>query len=240
MAEEEKSEKQKAVEEAKEGKQVEERLLEWKPKTELGRKVLKGEITDIREILEQGLNILEPEIVDFLVPNLKSELILIGGRTGKGGGIQRIPIRVTAKMHHSGRRYSMTAFAVVGNEDGIVGIGMGKAREARLAIEKAIRNAKKNLILVDRGCGSWECRCGGTHSIPHKTVGKSGSVRVVLMPAPKGVGLVAPVEAKKILRLAGIKDVWMKTFGDTRTRFNFITAIYRALKKLHAYKRKSE
>jgi len=217
--------------------QVEASLEGWKPKTELGRKVFVGEIKDIKEILLAGQKILEPEIVDYLLPNLKVELIYIGGRSGKGGGIQRVPIKVTAKMHHSGRRYSRAAFAVVGNEDGIVGIGRGKAKEGRLAIEKAIRNAKKNLIVVKRGCGSWECRCGGEHSIPYKVEGKCGSVRVILMPAPKGVGIVAPDEAKKIFRLAGIKDVWTKSFGDTRTRENYITAIYRALKKLHAYRK---
>ncbi len=212
-------------------------LEEWKPRTELGRKVLAGEIKDIKEILLSGKKILEPEIVDYLVPNLKVELIYIGGRSGKGGGIQRTPIRVTAKMHHSGRRYTMTAFAVVGNEDGIIGIGKGRAKEGRLAIEKAIKNAKKNLILVPRGCGSWECGCGTEHSIPTKTTGKSGSVRVTLMPAPKGVGLVACDEAKKILRLAGIKDVWTKTLGDTGTRMNLIKAIYNALKNLHDYRK---
>ncbi|MCD6402881.1 MAG: 30S ribosomal protein S5 [Candidatus Aenigmarchaeota archaeon] len=235
MAEEKKEEQKQEKDESESPLKPEQPA--WKPRTELGRKVLAGEIKDIREILESGQKILEPEIVDYLIPNLKSELILIGGRSGKGGGIQRIPIRITAKMHHSGRRYTMTAFAVVGNEDGIVGIGKGRAKESRLAIEKAIKNAKKNLILVPRGCGSWECGCGGDHSIPYKTTGKCGSVRVTLMPAPKGVGLVADDETKKILRLAGIKDVWVKTLGDTGTRINLITAVYRALKKLHAYKR---
>ena len=128
--------------------------------------------------------------------------------------------------------------AVVGNENGIVGIGMGKAKEPRLAVEKSIRNAKLNLIKIIRGCGSWECGCGTEHSIPYKVEGKSGSVRVILMPAPKGVGLVANDEAKKLLRLAGIKDIWMKTFGDTSTRFNLIRAIFDALKKLYIYEKR--
>jgi len=98
-------------------------LETWVPKAPLGEKVFKGEIKDINEILEAGYIIKEPEIVDMLVPNLKSELIFIGGRTGKGGGSQRIPIRITAEMHKSGRRFKMTAFVVVGNEDGLVGVG---------------------------------------------------------------------------------------------------------------------
>jgi len=216
---------------------INEELLEWKPKTSLGKKVFSKEITDIESIIKSGQRIMEPEIVDYLIPNLQSELIFIGGRPGKGGGIQRTPVRISAKMHRSGRRYTMTAFAVVGNGDGIVGIGKGRAKEGRTAVEKAINKAKLNLILVPRGCGSWECGCRGeNHSIPYKTVGKSGSVVVTLMPAPKGVGLVVDDETKKILRLAGIKDVWIKTLGDTDTRMNLIGAVYNALKNLRGYK----
>ncbi len=213
-----------------------EEVEEWKPKTKLGKAVLKGEITDIEEILKEGIKIREPEIVDKLIPNLQTELILIGGRPGKGGGIQRTPLRISAKMHKSGRRYTSTAFAVVGNQDGIVGIGKGRGKESRIAVEKAIKKAKLNIIKVPRGCGSWECECGEPHSIPFKTRGKCGSVRVELLPAPKGVGLVVDDETKKILRLAGIKDVWIKTLGDTGTRFNLIKAVFNALKNLHRVK----
>ncbi|MEM5882702.1 MAG: 30S ribosomal protein S5 [Candidatus Aenigmatarchaeota archaeon] len=212
-------------------------LEKWQPKTSLGKEVFEGKITSIEEIFASGRKITEPEIVDKLLPNLKSELIFIGGRTGKGGGIQRIPIKITATMHKSGRRFKMTAFVVVGNEDGIVGIGKGTAPEARDAIGKAIQRAKLNLIKVKRGCGSFECGCEELHSIPFKTKGKCGSVRVVLLPAPKGVGLVASDEAKKILKLAGIKDVWVNTFGNTSTRINLIGAIFNALKKLYIYER---
>lgn len=212
-------------------------LEKWQPKTGLGKEVFEGKISDIEEILNSGKKIKEPEIVDKLLPNLKSEVILIGKRSTKGGSGQRIPIKITATMHKSGRRFKATAFSVVGNEDGIVGIGKGSAPEPRDAITKAIRRAKLNLIKVKRGCGSWECGCGGEHSIPFKVEGKSGSVRVILMPAPKGVGLVADDESKKILRLAGIKDVWVKTFGKTSTRMNLISAIYDALRRLYIYER---
>jgi small subunit ribosomal protein S5 len=221
------------VEVTEEGK---EELVEWKPRTSLGKAVMRGEITDINKILEEGIKIREPQIVDILIPNLESELVFIGGRPGKGGGIQRTPIRISAKMHRSGRRYTSTAFAIVGNKDGIVGIGKGRGKEGREAIRKAIEKAKLNLIKVPRGCGSWECECGEPHSIPFKTKGKSGSVRVTLMPAPKGIGLAVDDESKKILRLAGINDVWGKTLGDTGTRFNLIKAVFNALKNLHRYK----
>jgi small subunit ribosomal protein S5 len=215
---------------------LEAKLSSWKPKTKLGRLVFEKKITSLDEILEKGMKIKEPEIVDFLEPGMKNELVMIGGRPGKGGGIQRTPIRITAKMHRSGRRYTSSAFAIVGNGRGIVGIGKGRAKEGRLAIEKAIEKAKLNLVKIKRGCGSWECGCGGEHSIPFKVYGGSGSVKVKLMPAPRGVGLVMNDEAKKIMRLAGIEDVWVKSFGNTGARINLIQAIYDALKKLHYYK----
>jgi len=214
----------------------EDRLAKWVPKTRLGKAVMEGKIKSIDDILDKGLRIREPEIVDFLVPNIRAELALIGGRPGKGGGIERTPIRMTAKMHRSGRRYRTSAFAIVGNDDGIVGIGKGTGTEGRLAIRKAIEKAKISVTKIRRGCGSWECECGETHSIPFKTTGKCGSVLVTLLPAPKGIGLAVDDESKKILKLAGITDVWGKTLGNTGARFNLIRAMFNALKNLHRYR----
>ncbi len=212
-------------------------LDRWQPKTELGKAVYSGTLTNIDDVLKTGKRIIEYEIVDKLIPDLKNELILIGGRAGKGGGAQRIPVRITAAMHKSGRRFNYSSLVVVGNENGIVGIGRAGAPETRDAIEKAIRKSKINVIHVKRGCGSWECGCGTEHSIPFKVDGKSGSVKIELMPAPKGVGLVADNESKKLLRLAGIKDIWVKTYGNTSMKINLITAIFKALKKIYVYDR---
>ncbi len=232
---EEKVEKKEEIKEA-EKKVVEGEPSAWIPKTSLGKAVMKGKITDINKILDEGIRIRESEIVDALIPNLESELILIGGRPGKGGGIERTPLRISAKMHKSGRRYAITAFAVVGNKDGIIGMGKGRAKQSRGAINKAIKRGKLNLIKVPRGCGSWECGCGGPHSIPFRTEGKSGSVRITLMPAPRGIGLAVDDETKKVLTLAGISDVWGKTLGNTGTRINLIIAVFSALKNLHRYR----
>ena len=230
VPEEEEKEVEKVSEKEKEA------LMKWTPRTNLGKDVMKGKVTDINKILEEGIKIKEYEIVDFLIPNLESELIFIGGRPGKGGGIERTPLRISAKMHKSGRRYTSTAFVVVGNKDGIIGVGKGRAKESRRAIDKAIKKAKLSLIKVPRGCGSWECGCGGPHSIPFKTEGKSGSVKVTLMPAPRGIGLAVDDETKKILSLAGISDVWGNTLGNTGSRINLISAIFDALKNLHGYR----
>ncbi len=211
-------------------------LLNWKPKTQLGKDVLNGKVKDIKNILERGIKIKESEIVDFLIPNIKKELVLIGGRPGKGGGIERTSIRVSAKMHRSGRRYRYSSFAIVGNQDGIVGIGKGAGKDGKSAVNKAVKKAKLNLILVPRHCGSWECGCGENHSIPYRTEGKSGSIRITLLPAPKGIGLAVSEENRKLLSLAGIQDIWIKTLGNTSTRYNLVKATFEALKNLHSYK----
>lgn len=220
----------KVIEEA--ARRVSEKLSQWIPKTELGKGVVNGKYKNIQELLAKSEIILEPQIVDYLVPDLKEELIYIGGTPGKGGGIRRTPTRMTARMHKSGRRFKLTALVIVGNEDGVVGLGKATSAEHRTAIEKAIQQAKLNVMNVKRGCGSWECNCGGIHSIPFKTEGKSGSVRVILSPTPAGVGVVADKETRKILKLAGIKDVWSKNFGMTSTRINLSLAVFSALKNL--------
>ncbi len=211
-------------------------LEDWVPRTELGRMVKEGKIKSIEEIFQKGYVIREAEIVDYLVPDLKEELINIGGVSGKGGGKRRVPVRSTVRMHKSGRRRTLHAAAVVGNENGLIGFGVARGKSAREVIEKAIRNAKLNIFPVRRGCGSWECGCRTPHSIPFKAEGKMGSVRVILMPAPKGVGLVIGDELKKVMRLAGIKDVWSKSFGDTRTRLNSVGAAIKAFKNLNKMK----
>lgn len=217
-------------------RRFEEEKPAWVPKTELGQRVVKGEFKDLGEILEQGYVLLEPEIVDYLIPDLKQEVLYIGGSPGKGGGIRRTATKRTARMHKSGRRFKLTALAVVGDEKGLVGVGTASAGEHRAALEKATMQAKLNMIRVKKGCGSWECGCGGDHSINFKSEAKVGSVRVVLLPAPKGVGIVASESAKKILSLAGLKDVWVKTYGHTRTRSNMGKALFEAIRNLNRTK----
>jgi small subunit ribosomal protein S5 len=207
----------------------------WKPKTKLGKKVATGEISDIRDALRSDRKIMEPEIVDQLV-DLDEEVILIGGTPGKGGGKRRTVSKRTARMHKSGARYRSNAMTVLGNRNGVVGIGMGEAEDTRAAIDDANREAKLNLIEVPRGNGSWEDQGDHNTSLPFKVEGKSGSVEVELMPAPRGTGLAASDDVKKILELAGIKNLWVKSRGKTRTRENLIKATFNALKKVNEYK----
>ena len=177
---------------------------EWEPKTKMGKLVKEGTITDIDEIFEKGLPIMELEIVDALVPDLEEEVM---------------DVNLVQRMHKSGRKVNFRVIVAVGNKNGYVGLGQGKAKEVGPAIRKAVDNAKYNLIKVRRGCGDWGCVCGKEHTVPFKVQGKASSVSVSLMPAP-----------------AGIKDVWSQSFGQTQTTVNFANAIFDALKTLSAVK----
>jgi small subunit ribosomal protein S5 len=190
----------------------------WTPVTRLGKMVQEGRITSLEEIFAQGLRIQEPEIVDLLLPGIQQEVLTIN---------------LVQKQTDAGERSRFKALVVVGNENGYVGVGVGKARQVRTAIQKGVADAKLNLIPVRRGCGSWECGCGNPHSLPFKVTGKCGSVVVHIIPSPRGLGIVAGETAKIILRLAGIKDCWIRTFGSTRTIPSFAYATYDALRNTY-------
>jgi small subunit ribosomal protein S5 len=203
----------------------------WVPRTRLGRMVKEGAI-GIDEILQKGMKIFEKEIVETLLPNLEYELINIGQAKGKFGGGKRRVWKQVQKKTGEGNVPKFAAMAVVGNRDGYLGVGYGKAKETLSAREKAIRNAELNIFKVVRGCGSFDCVCKENHSIPLAVEGKCAGTRVILKPAPRGTGLVADDEIKKIFRLAGIKDIYVQSFGQTRTKMNHVKAVVDALKKL--------
>lgn len=208
----------------------------WNPKTKLGKMVKLGQITDIDEILDRGIKIREPEIVDILLPNLESDLLFFGQSKGKFGGGKRSIWKQTQKKTKEGNKPKFSALAVVGNHDGYIGIGKGKSKETVPAREKATRQAKLNIIKIKRGSGSWEGRSQDPHSIPFRVAGRCGSAKITLLPAPKGTDLKVAKECQKVLRLAGIKDIRSKTKGQTRTTINLIQALYYALKKLSTTK----
>ncbi|MBI4143413.1 30S ribosomal protein S5 [Candidatus Woesearchaeota archaeon] len=208
----------------------------WTPRTSLGMKVKKGELSDIDYALDHRIKILEPEIVDALLPKLATELLMVGQSKGKFGGGQKRIFKQTQKKTAEGNKPKFATFAVVGDEDGHVGVGYGKSKETVPAREKAIRQAKLNIIKIKRGCGNWRCGCGDPHTVPFKVSGKTGSVIMTLIPAPKGTGLIVEKECQKILKLAGVKDVWAKAEGQTRSKLNVLNACFNALKKLMQFK----
>ncbi len=207
-------------------------LENWKPRTSLGKKVQTREIVTIDEILDQGYRIMEAEIVDSLLPNLQIDLLEVGQSKGKFGGGKGSIWKQTQKKTSEGNRITFSAFAVVGNKDGYVGVGYGRAKETVPAREKAIRNAKLNLIKIRRGCGSWACGCKMHHSIPFKVQARAGSVTMKLMPAPRGTGLTIEQKCRRMLALAGITDVYSRTEGTTATKINLFMACFYALQQL--------
>jgi small subunit ribosomal protein S5 len=180
--------------------------------------VLEGRLTSITEIFNQGFKIQEPEIIDTLIPDLQQEVL---------------DINLVQKQTDAGEKSRFKALVVVGNYDGLFGLGVGKAQQVRAAIQKATIDAKLNVVPVKRGCGSWECGCRDPHSIPFQVVGKCGSVRIQLLPGPRGLGVVAGEVAKKIISFVGIKDCWSKSYGSTRTVPSFAYATYDALKNTY-------
>jgi small subunit ribosomal protein S5 len=194
----------------------------WIPLTGLGKMVVSGQITSIDQVLESGKPIKEVEIVDAFLPDLVDEVL---------------DISMVQRMTDSGRRVKFRAVVVIGNKNGYIGFGQGKDAQVGNAITKAIKNAKLNIIKVSRGCGSWECGCNLEHSIPVQVTGKAGSVRVTLKPAPQGIGLVTGDIAKKVLGLAGIRDVWGFSAGETRTTINFAKATFNALMETNMVRR---
>jgi len=193
-------------------------LEEWIPRTRLGKMIQEGKITSIDEVFLSGLKISEHQIVDALLPDLQEEVI---------------NVNLVQKQTDAGEKSRFKAIVAVGNRDGYIGLGSGKASQVRNAIAKASVNARLNIVPVKRGCGSWECGCGKPHSIPYQVEGKCGGVRVVIVPGPRGLGLVASEVSKVILGLAGVKDLWMRSYGSTRTVPSYACAIFDGLKKTY-------
>jgi len=135
------------------------------------------------------------------------------------------------KQTRAGQRTRFKAFVVVGDEAGHVGLGVKCSKEVTLAIRGAIIAAKLALIPIRRGY--WGARFGKPHTVPCKVTGTSGSVRMRLIPAPRGTGVVAARVPKKVLQMAGINDVYTSARGSTRTLGNFVKATYDAI--LHSY-----
>ena len=188
----------------------------WIPKTSIGKRVIAGEINSMEEILSNGLRIQEAGIVKKLLPDLKTEVIDVG---------------IIQKMTPNGQSTRFKALVAAGNENGWLGIGMGKSKQMRIAIEKANNAAYLNVSPVKLGCGSWECRCDQKHSVPFKVKGKGGSVTIEILPAPRGLGLVAGRKIRNLLKLAGLKDAWTTAKGSTPTMNSTSKAVLNCLRQ---------
>ena len=132
-----------------------------------------------------------------------------------------VTIRRVTKVTKGGRTFSFSALVVVGNEDGVVGYGHGKAKEVTAAIAKAIEKAKKNLIRVPVYKGT----------IPHEQIGKYGAAKVLIRPAGTGTGVQAGGVMRAVLESAGLTDVLAKSLGSSNPH-NLVKATMEALAAL--------
>lgn len=133
-----------------------------------------------------------------------------------------INIRRVARVVSGGRRFSFSVALITGNRKGSVGVGIGKAGDTALAIDKAVRNAKKNMIMVN---------LTKSMSIPHEVDAKYSSARIIIRPAPER-GTTAGSAVRNVIELAGIKDVSAKIMSVSKNKLNIARATIAALKKV--------
>jgi len=178
-----------------------------------------GLIKSLEEIFLHSLPVKEHQIVEhFLGDKLKDEVMKI------------MPVQ---KQTSAGQRTRFKAFVAVGDSDGHIGLGVKTSAEVATAIRGALWAAKASVVPVRRGF--WGSKQGKPHTVPTKVTGASGSVRVRIIPAPRGTGLVAAPVNKKLLAMAGLEDAYTSTRGHSKTMGNFIKATFDALGQTYGY-----
>ncbi|KAM0688464.1 40S ribosomal protein [Conglomerata obtusa] len=191
---------------------VERAAPEWHPKTKLGHLVKQG-LIDATKIFQFSLKIKEPEIVDHLFGTTLKEEVLV--------------IKSVQKQTKAGQRTRIKAVVAIGDGQGYIGLGVKAAKEAATAIRGAVAKAKCSIRPVKLGW--WGDQFGERHTVPVKATGKCGSVILRVIPAPRGSGIVAGSVVKRIFMLAGVKDVFTSSKGNTATNENFVKSAVLAL-----------
>ena len=141
------------------------------------------------------------------------------------GALEETTVKIfrCSKVVKGGRRFSFAALVVVGDRMGTVGIGYGKANEVPMAVEKAVKDAKKSLnhVLLDE------------NTIPHQVIGRYRASKIILVPASAGTGVIAGSSARAVLEYAGVQDVLTKVYGSTSAK-NVVKATLDGLLRLRS------
>ena len=191
----------------------------WTPCTKLGRLVQQGKIKSLEHIYLFSIPIKEHQIVEhFIGTSLTDEVMKI------------MPVQ---KQTSAGQRMRFKAFVVVGDSNGHIGLGVKACKEVAHSIQGSMILAKLNMVPVRRGY--WGGKIGAPTPSPPKSRASAAPSRCACVPAPRGMGIVAAITAKKVLQLAGVQDVFTSTTGSTKTLGNFVKATYFALKKTYGF-----
>jgi len=195
---------------------------EWRPSTKLGRLVKNGSVKSFEEIFRFAIPIKEPQIVDVLVKRnnntLKEEVM---------------KVKPVQKQTKAGQRTRFKAWVLIGDEAGHIGLGQKAHKEVQGAIKGATLDAKMHFYPVRKGY--WGNQIGLPHTVPFKITGRCGSVRCRLVPAPRGTAIVGAPTSKKVLQFAGISDCYTQSRGSTKTKGNFLYAVFFALIKTYNF-----
>jgi ribosomal protein uS5 len=181
-----------------------------------------GKITNFEEIFRFAIPIKEPQIVDHLVKKANNTL-----------KEEVMKVKPVQKQTKAGQRTRFKAWILIGDEAGHIGLGQKAHKEVQGAIKGATQDAKMNFVPIRKGY--WGNKLGVPHTVPFKMTGRCGSVRCRLVPAPRGTAIVGAPTSKKVLQFAGISDCYTQSRGSTKTKGNFLYAVFFALVKTYGF-----
>ena len=186
----------------------------WTPSTKLGKLVKLGKFKTIEEIFNQCIPIKEHQIVDHIMNGNKTKL-------------KKECVNIEIIKNKNKKDSKFKAIVIIGDSNGHIGLGIKVNKNLESSVKEAVIEAKINIIPIKRE--TYKINGCKNYTIKNKVEGKSGSVRVLLIPAPKGTGLMGPKEAKKLFEFAGIDNIILKSFGNTSNLENLLKAIYNGL-----------
>jgi len=195
-------------------------LEKVQPKSVIGTLAKNNKLDNVKGIFADSRQLREHFIASKIMPNYTE---------------QKLASKSVQKQTRSGQSTKTKVTVAIGNQTGMVGLASGRGADSQGAVTSALAKCTRNIICVRNGYWGTENSNSKPHTIPNKVTGKCGSVRVRLLPAPPGRSIVANKNHSKILSLAGIQDVFVKSRGYTSTTENHVKALLNALEKTYSF-----